>query len=402
MSGRKKNVNAYTIRNKVKLIRGGREYFKLLIDLINCSTHSVHLQTYIFDDDETGSLVAEAMINASHRNVRVYFIADGYASKVMSQSFINHFRAAGVYFKFFEPLFKSKHFYFGRRLHHKVVVVDGKHALVGGLNITNRYNDIQGNSAWLDFALYVQGEAAVQLFGICADMWKPDTMEIIPLPKNIDDFLDSLPEKEYCSVRVRRNDWVTNKIEIWRSYLELFNHANKSIMIICSYFLPGWELLTRLRKAVNRGVEVKIVLTGPTDVRIAKYAERYLYYWMLKNKIILYEYQPTVLHAKLAVTDSHWVNIGSYNINNISAHASIEINLEVRNKIFAEQVQSEIEKIIENDCILITNENYRMRYNLFKRFWHRLSYLVVQLILNLFTFYFKRERQIKVNDSSQV
>jgi cardiolipin synthase len=226
-------------------------------------------------------------------------------------------------------------------------------------------------------------------------MWKPTKSQMIQLPGDTDDFLSHISEKEYCSVRVRRNDWVKNKIEIWRSYLDLFNHANKSIIIMCSYFLPGWELLNRLRKAVNRGVEVKIILTGPTDVRIAKYAERYLYYWMLKNKITLFEYQPTVLHAKLAVTDGHWVTLGSYNINNISARASIEINLDVRNKIFAEKVQKQIEEIIEKDCTLITNENYKARYNFFKRFWQRLAYLAIQLILNLFTFYFKRERQIK-------
>ena len=395
MSGNKINANNYTIRNKVKLIRGGKEYFKLLTDLIDSSIHSIHLQTYIFDDDETGSLIGDAMINAAHRNVQVYFIADGYASRVMSSSFINRLQNAGIHFKFFEPLFKSKHFYLGRRLHHKVVVADGKHALVGGLNITNRYNDIHGKPAWLDFALYVQGEAAVQLFQICADMWKPTYPKLAELPGDIDIFLATIPEKEYCSVRVRRNDWVKNKIEIWRSYLQLFNHANKSIVIMCSYFLPGWELLSRLRKAINRGVEVKIILTGPTDVRIAKYAERYLYYWMLKNKITLFEYQPTVLHAKLAITDGHWVTLGSYNINNISAHASIEINLDIRNKLFAQKVQKEIQEIIERDCILITNENYKASYNWPKRLWHKVSYLVVQVILFLFTFYLKREKTKK-------
>src|SRR6185503_5855367 len=105
-----------------KLIRGGNEYFKLLTNLIDSSIHSIHLQTYIFDDDETGSLIGDAMINAAHRNVQVYFIADGYASRVMSSSFINRLQNAGIHFKFFEPLFKSKHFYLGRRLHHKVVV----------------------------------------------------------------------------------------------------------------------------------------------------------------------------------------------------------------------------------------------------------------------------------------
>ena len=400
MSGNKRNRNYYTIRNKVKLIRGGHEYFNLLLDLINSASHSIHLQTYIFEDDETGSMVAEALIKAAQRKVEVYFIADGYASRGLPKPFIANLEREGIHFRYFEPLFKSRHFYFGRRMHHKVFVVDAKHAMVGGINITNRYNDMPGEPAWLDFALYVQGEAAVQLFDFCNESWKFKNTPLVKLPADTEAFLDSIPEKEYCSVRVRYNDWVKNKIEIWRSYLELFNHANHSIVIMCSYFLPGWELLRRLKKASKRGVKIKLVLTGVSDVRIAKFAERYLYYWMLKNNIQLYEYQPNVLHAKLAITDGHWVTIGSYNINNISARASTEINLDVRNKLFAQRTQKQVEEIIERDCILITTEYYNSTTGFFKRVWQKLSYHIVNIILKVFTFYFKREfnKPIAVQD----
>jgi cardiolipin synthase len=357
MSGKKQNKNYYTLKNKVELIKGGHQYFSLLKELIDSAAHSIHLQTYIFDDDETGLMVAAAMIKAAQRNVQIYFIADGYASRGLSRSFITNLTNAGIHFKYFEPLFKSQHFYFGRRMHHKVFVVDGKHAIVGGVNITNRYNDMPAKPAWLDFALYVQGEAAIQLFEFCNASWR-SKITVPQLPNDIEVFLNNIPEKEYCSVRIRRNDWVKNKIEIWRSYLELFNHANHSIVIMCSYFLPGWELLKRLKKATKRGVIIKIILTGVSDVMIAKYAERYLYYWMLKNNIQLFEYQPNVLHAKLAIADEHWVTVGSYNINNISARASTEINLDVRNKLFAQKTQMQIEEIIERECIRVTSENY--------------------------------------------
>ena len=363
---------------------------QLLTGLINSATHSIHLQTYIFDDDETGLLVSEAMINAAKRNVQVYFVVDGFASRGLPRSFIANLENAGIHFKYFEPLFKSQHFYFGRRMHHKVFVVDGKHAIVGGINITNRYNDMPAKPAWLDFALYVQGEAAIHLFEFCNEFWK-SKKSLAQLPNDIEDFINNIPEKEYCSVRIRRNDWVKNKTEIWRSYLELFNHANHSIVIMCSYFLPGWELLKRLKKASKRGVQIKIILTGVSDVRIAKYAERYLYFWMLKNNIQLFEYQPNVLHAKLAIADGHWVTVGSYNINNISARASTEINLDVRNKLFAQKTQIQIEEIIEQDCIQVTPENYKSTTGFFKRLWQRISYLVINIILKLFTFYFKKE-----------
>src|SRR5678809_147323 len=243
MSSRKNINNYYTTRNEVKLIRAGNEYFKLLQRLINSAEHSIHLQIYIYDNDETGLMVGEAMINAAKRNVQVYFIADGYASRLMSRSCIARLRNAGVHFKFFDPLFRTHHFYFGRRLHHKVVVIDGKHALVGGINIANRYNDMPGNPAWMDYALYVRGEAAVQLFEICNGMWEVSALKAIGLPDDIEDFLKDIPEREYCSVRVRINDWVQYKNQVWKTYFQLFNHASKSIIIMCSYFLPGWELL---------------------------------------------------------------------------------------------------------------------------------------------------------------
>ena len=391
MSGNKRNSNYYTLRNKVKLIRGGKEYFQLLLELINAATYSIHLQTYILEDDETGLMVSEALTRAAGKQVQVYVVADGYASRKLSRSFIENLERGGVHFKYFEPLFKSRHFYFGRRMHHKVFVADGKHAMVGGINITDRYNDMPGKPAWLDFALYVQGEAAVQLFEFCNDFWRSKTNSPTGLPPDIENFLRGIPAKELCSVRVRRNDWVKNKTEIWRSYLQLFNHANHSIVIMCSYFLPGWELLRRLKKASKRGVKVKLVLTGVSDVRIAKFAERYLYYWMLKNNIQLFEYQPNVLHAKLAITDGHWVTIGSYNINNISARASTEINLDVRNKLFAQKTQKQVEEIIERDCILVTKAYYNSTTDIFKRLWQKVSYHVINMILKVFTFYFKRE-----------
>jgi cardiolipin synthase len=113
--------------------------------LINKATESIHLQTYIYDDDETGRQVADALIAAAKRNVSVYLLTDGYASQVMAKKFIHELKVSGVHFSFFEPLFRSKYFYFGRRLHQKVFVADTKFALVGGINITNRYNDMLVN-----------------------------------------------------------------------------------------------------------------------------------------------------------------------------------------------------------------------------------------------------------------
>ena len=171
----------------------------------------------------------------------------------------------------------------------------------------------------------------------------------------------------------------------------MFNKSEKQIIIMCSYFLPGLLYRRKLSQAIKKGVKVKVILAGISDIMIAKHAERYLYDWILKNNIELYEYQETVLHAKVATYDNIWTTVGSYNINNISAYASLELNMEIRNNSFALHTEKVLEEIINNNCKKITWENYSSSTHFFRRIWQRLSYGFVNSVLKLFTFYFKQE-----------
>ena len=382
-SGRIQNKTVYSTHNKIKLIRGGKEYFTLLSQLINEAKQTIHIRIYIWDDDETGSSIANQLIDAAKRDVSVFVVADGYASQCLSKRFVKWLKFNGIRFKYFEPLLKSHHFYFGRRMHEKAVVIDGEKALVGGVNFANRYNDMNGQPAWLDYALLVKGEAAEQLQQYCEASWNSADKNLVKKtqPINCHD----------CSVRISRNDWVNGKHEIWRTYSNWFKSANDSITIMCSYFLPGRILRNRLASAAKRGVKVKLILAGPSDVKLAKYAERYLYRLLLKNGIEVYEYQPSVLHSKMMVVDGHWVTIGSYNVNNVSAYASLELNLDVRNKPFALSVQELMDNIIEYDCLKVTDKNVTTNTNFLKRFLQRSAYEIVRAVINLSTFYFKHE-----------
>lgn len=389
MSKRKLN-GLYSRRNKIKLVPGGASYFQLLERLIQQAKISIYVHVYIFDDDRTGIHIANALQNAAERGVQVYVLADGYASQWMSRSVIRQMKHKGVHFRFFEPLLRSSHFYFGRRMHYKIVVVDGFYALVGGINLADRYNEIDNIPAWLDYALYVEGEVATQLCSLCREQWDPGPARSC-LPANEGQFSVFTADEHFSSVRIRRNDWVKGKHEIWKTYFNFFNQARESITIMCSYFLPGRVLRKRLSIAAKRGVKVRIILAGPSDVALAKYAERYLYNWMLRNNIEIYEYQPTVLHAKIAVIDGRWMTIGSYNINNISAYASLELNLDVRNRKFCSTVQGELDRIIEKDCLQITGKNIYPKPTLVRRFLEKSSYEFIRTVLNLSTFYFKHE-----------
>ena len=385
-----KRLSEYTPGYKVRLIRGGKEYFDLLLHLINKATESIHLQTYIYDDDETGHQIADALKAAAKRKVQVYLLADGYASQVMSKKFIEQLRGSGVHFRFFEPIFKSKYFYFGRRMHHKVFVADTKFAVTGGINITNRYNDMPGTPAWLDFALYTEGEIARELCVLCWKTWNsfPSKMGLTPCEEK--QLFFDFKEGETNNVRMRRNDWVRRKNEISATYIEMFRNARSHITILCSYFLPGKMIRRLLTNAAKRGVKIKVITAGPSDVMMAKNAERWMYDWLLRNKIELYEYQPTVLHAKVAVCDSEWLTIGSYNVNNISTYTSIELNVDVHNPDFAKGVEQTLETIIQTKCVAITKEGHIQTKNMFKQFTRWCSYQIIRFVFYLLTFYYKQ------------
>jgi cardiolipin synthase len=145
-----------------------------------------------------------------------------------------------------------------------------------------------------------------------------------------------------------------------------------------------------MKRAVRRGVRIKLILAGISDVKVAKYAERYMYGWLFRNNIELYEYKPCVLHGKVAVYDRQWATIGSYNVNDISAYASIELNIDVNNAGFAAMLDDSLEKIIHKDCTLITKENFDLHNGILNRAWEQICYSFVRLLFYLFTINFKQ------------
>jgi cardiolipin synthase A/B len=374
-----------TDKDSLRLVRSGHEYFDLLEQIIASARHRIHLQIYIYEEDQTGDRITRALIAAAKRGVKVFVVADGYASQDLSKSFITKMELAGVQFRFFNPLLKSKYFYLGRRMHHKIVVVDGSKALVGGINISNNYNDTIESVAWLDWALYVEGEVAAKLEKVCEDLRKFEILEITKT--RLGRRRLTLQDQP---INIRVNDWVRGRKEITASYLKMLRNATSGVTIVSSYFIPGKLLRRNLRVAAKRGIKIRLVMAGMSDVVTSKYAERYMYRWLLRNKIEIYEYQKNILHGKLAVCDGQWLTLGSYNVNNISAYASIELNLDVHNPEFSKIVEQRIETIIQNDCKRITTEEYERHDTLWNQFLQRSAYDIFRLMLFLFTFYFKQ------------
>ncbi len=377
---------------QLRLVRGGTAYFDLLIQLINGAQKTIHLQVYLLDNDSTGNKVAAALKQAAERRVQVYLMVDGYASQSLSSRFIADLTNAGVQFRFFEPFFRSRHFYFGRRMHHKVLVVDALHAMVGGVNIADRYNDVDGVAAWLDFALYVNGEIAKELCNFCRREWKGYLSNTAAPPCVQDKLPPAKKQDEHTAVKICRNDWVRRRNQISAAYIQMLRTAESQVIILCSYFLPGRIIRRQIVQAVRRGVDVKVITAGNSDVMIAKNAERWLYDYLLRNGVQLYEYQQNILHGKIAVCDGQWMTVGSYNLNNISAYASLELNLVVKDNAFAAETTNVLNSILEKDCIPITKEQHSRSKNPVKQFIRWFSYQFIRGAFYLVTFYFRQER----------
>jgi len=385
-----KLLAGYTQHNRVRLVHGGKDYFTTLVQMIDQAQSLIHLQTYIYEGDETGRMVSDALIRAARRNVQVYILLDGYASQDLPRQFIHEWKAAGIRFRWFWPLLKSRNFYLGRRMHHKVAVTDASRGLAGGVNISDRYNDIGDQKAWLDRALCVEGEAAMKLHTICRDMWTKAYWKKDGGRKENFPWLDGTVPKEECMVRVRRNDWVQGKNQISKSFLEMFRNAQSRITILSSYFLPGTIFRRQMALAARRGVKIRIIVGGISDVKISRLAEQFMYRWLFRNNIEVYEYQDTILHGKMAVYDGQWMTNGSYNVNKISAYASVELNMDVRNADFAAKVEQELDEIIEEHCIRITEKNFN--HSIYRQFLQWSAFQIIRFLFFLFTFYFRQEK----------
>ncbi len=383
--------NHYTHLNKAYILNGGNEFFSTLEKMINDAQTLIHIQTYVFSDDETGQKIAEALIAAAHRKVEIYIIADGIASQSLHKSFVEKLISNNIHFRFFEPLLKTKVCYMGRRLHQKIICIDNQKAIVGGINIANRYNDFPKRKAWLDFAVFIEGEVVIAINDFCHSIWH--TLPYRDIEINIDakKTFEKINSNERCNIRIRRNDWIRHKNEISISYLEMLRNAQEEIIILCSYFIPGKAIRRLLAAAAKRGVKIKVITAGPSDVMIAKRAERWLYDWLLRNNIELFEYQKNILHGKLAVADQQQVTIGSYNINNISTYTSIELNVDIDNVYLAKQLHQKLKTIIDKDCYKITEQNHRSAKNPLIQFNRWLSYQFISVVLKAIIFFFKRE-----------
>ncbi len=371
---------------KVALLHSGEEFFTALEKLISHAKEIIYLQVYIFDEDETGNRILNALIAAAERNVRVYFMVDGFGAYHLGSDFKQRMRDAGIFFRHFSPLPFSLLAQAGRRLHVKVCVADGMEAIVGGINISNRYRGVEGELPWLDYALKAEGPIAEEVEIVCAQLWRKQFTRNIKRAPRIHHH-----ERFPVRVKVSLNDWFRSRNHISSAYKRMLRKAQKEIIIIASYFIPGTKMLNALLYAVRSGKKVTVILSQHSDVPLVKDAIDYLYPKLLREGVIIYEYQTSILHAKACVIDDRWLSLGSHNLNNLSELMSVEMNLEVLDDDVAGNFAEEMRRLIREECRVVNAEEFKESLNVLIKFRWWLAYNILGLIQRILYLFFRRE-----------
>ncbi|HOU02462.1 MAG TPA: phospholipase D-like domain-containing protein [Bacteroidales bacterium] len=365
----------------VELLQGGEPFFAAVEKLIDNAKYFIHFHAYLIDEDEAGIRIFNALIRASQRGVRVYLLLDAFGTKYLSKELVDRIDGSGILFRFFSPTFISKGFQLSLRLHVKVVMCDGEAAVIGGMNFANRYHGTPEKKEWLDFAVLIRGPECIHVLSILKKLWNK---RFIPKNERSHEMVHNpVIFNEDVKLRVVQNNWYRNKIEILRSYRSAFKSSQSRMIIFASYFLPGRNERRLLRNASLRGVDIRIVLAAESDTPMFKRATRFLYDFILRNNIKIYEYLPSNLHAKVAVVDGEWCTIGSYNLNHVSDYASIEINVDILDDSFAQNFEKKLQDIIMTDCRQITIEEYHRGNSLFSRFSGWFSYQMIRLLMRI-------------------
>ncbi|WP_235879747.1 cardiolipin synthase ClsB [Polyangium aurulentum] len=346
--------------HRLRLLRDGEQTFPAMLEAIRRARSTICFETYILRDDRTGQRFAEALMDRARAGVEVNLLYDAWGSSV-SNEFVRALRAAGVRAVEFRPIrFSFQSYKIIRQLaprnHRKSLIVDNNTAFTGGINIADDYASVAaGGEGWRDTHLCLEGPAAQEMQYFFLRTWRKAKGDPIDEPRYA-----HLGRRPDHMVRVVTSDMRKGRTSIRDWYRNAIDRAQKRIYITNAYFLPTLRLLRELQQAARRGVDVRIMVAGTTDVTAVLLASRSIYGRLLEAGARMYEWKGRVLHAKTAVFDGHWATVGSSNLDQQSLRLNLESNVIVEDSRFAGAMEAMFQQDLEH-CDEITSEEWRDR-----------------------------------------
>jgi cardiolipin synthase A/B len=371
--------------NRLTLLNSGGEYFPALLAEIEAAQHEIFFESYIFANDVIGHQVADALSRAAQRGVSVNLTVDGFGARNFAGDFLKRLVAAGVQAMLYRPEIGRFNFkrHRLRRLHRKLVVIDGRVAFVGGINIVDDNDTPDAMGPRYDYAVRVEGPVLPPIHHAVRRMW--EIVAWVNFKRRYRLTPSTMPPATQAGDQMAAfliRDNIRHRNDILNAYIDAIDAAEEEILIANAYFLPGVRFGRALQMAARRGVRITILLQGKTDHPLLRFATQALYMAALENKIRIFEYEKSFLHAKVAVIDGRWATVGSSNIDPFSLLLAKEANLVIDNAPFALELRRSIREAIASGSSEVLSETLS-RQPMHSRFMRWLSYGLVRIMIGL-------------------
>lgn len=345
--------------NRVELLENGEAYFPRVFEAMRQAKSEILLETFIVFEDKVGAELQAVLIDAARRGVRVTASFDGFGCGELSSGYLAALSDAGVHLQMFDPAPKRlgiRTNWF-RRLHRKIVVVDGTFAFLGGINFSADHLADFGPEAKQDYSVEVQGPAVTDIHHFALLQCGRPVRAKYWWQRRRQRRSELAFSDHDGQVRLVYRDNGEHRTDIEEVYRQVLRTAQRRVVIANAYFFPGYRLLREIRNAARRGVEVRLILQGQPDMLVAKLAARMTYDYLLKSGVRIYEYCDRPLHGKVALVDEDWSTVGSSNLDPLSLSMNLEANVLIRDRGFNRQLFERLEDLSDNHCKVMSVDN---------------------------------------------
>ena len=351
--------------NKLTLLQNGPDTYRAMFAAIRKARDHINLETYIFDDDEIGQQFSDALLARQAAGVQVNVIYDSIGGLATPTEFFDRMRAGGIRVLEFNPANPlsgdKKPWRLNHRDHRRQLVIDGRIAFTGGINISNTYSSAPRRQApkqhkpeagWRDTHIRIEGPVVAEFQKLFLDTWRRQKGEPLPV-RNYFPELKAVRSGDE-SVRAIGSTPDDPHSLIYLTLLSAISHAEINVHLTVAYFAPDPQLLKALTDAVQRGVEVELVLPSYSDSWAIFHLGRSYYTRLLKGGVKIFERRGSVMHAKTACIDGVWSTVGSTNLDWRSFLHNDEINAVILGREFAAQMEAMFaQDLKESDAITL-------------------------------------------------
>jgi cardiolipin synthase len=333
--------------NRVDILLNGEEIFPAKLAMIRSARRSINYAQYVFEDGEPAKEIAQALAERCRAGVKVNVLLDAVGALAMPAEHRTTMTEAGCRVEYYRPLTPLTIDRVNYRNHRRILVVDGVLGVTGGSGISGKWS---GNGRreghWRDTDIRVEGPVVEQLQGAFAENWLEATGVAIGGPMYFP--RRRLDSKGDIDVQIVRSSPAGGSTAMYTMFLLALASARQSIHITNPYFVPDEKMIITLMGAAQRGVRVVLLIPGAIDHNLVRQASRSEFGRLLKSGVLIYEYQPALLHAKTMVIDGVWATVGSTNLDNRSFALNEELNVAVYDAGVAQRLESVFDQDLSN------------------------------------------------------